>query len=296
MSSEVQGSGSHSRRAVLAAAVGGAAALAAEAITRPLSAQAASTALMTEVDNPTAAKTSISAVSSLYSEGDIGFETNVGDVATALHGDSPGGVGVHGTNDLSGAGVLGDSNGATGVFGRTGDPNGYPGVAGISAGVYGYSGVAGAAGVAADGDVGVSAGGFIGVFGVGAPGMVGLGDGLGPPGQYGTGIYGYSGSGAPPEPPDNIGVYARGDGTAIGLKVQGKAQFSRSGRTYVSAGHATRAVTYAGVTTSSLVIATLQTYRTGVFIAAAVPSAGKFTIYLNKAVSGTTYVAFFIIN
>jgi hypothetical protein len=99
-----------------------------------------------------------------------------------------------------------------------------------------------------------------------------------------------------PEPPDHIGVNARGDGTAIGLKVQGKAQFSRSGRTYVSAGHATRAVTYAGVPTSSLVIATLQTYRSGVYIAATVPAAGKFTIYLEKAVSGTTHVAFFIIN
>jgi hypothetical protein len=283
-----------SRRSVLAAAVGGAAALAATSIVRPLAAEAASTALMTEVDNPTGAKTSIS--SSLQSDTDVAFETTVGDLATAIHGDSPNGVGVHGTNDLSGAGLLGDSNGATGVFGRSGDPNGYPSPGGSSTGVHGYSGVAGGAGVFGDGEIGVSGGGVIGMFGVGAPGVVGLGDGLGPPGLFGAGVYGYSGAVSPPQPPNNVGVYARGDGTSLALKVQGKATFSRSGRTYVSASHSSRAVTLAGVTTSSLVIVTLQTYRTGVYVAAAVPAAGKFTVYLNKAVTATTYFAYFILN
>ena len=43
-------------------------------------------------------------------------------------------------------------------------------------------------------------------------------------------------------------------------------------------------------------IVTLQTYRSGVYVAAAVPTAGKFTVYLNKTVTGTTYFAWFIIN
>ena len=285
-----------SRRRLLAAAVGSAAALAAQAIVRPSPADAVSTALMTEVDNPTAAKTSISATTSITSDGDIGFETSVGDLATAIHGDSPNGLGVHGTNDLSGAGVVGDSTGgATGVLGRSGDPNGYPGP-GDSAGVHGFSGVPGQPGVFGDGDVGVEAAGAIGVFSVGAPAIVGLGDGLGPPGLFGTGVYGYSGTVSPPEAPDNIGVYARGDGASVALRVQGKAVFSRSGRTSITAGHASKAITLAGVTSASLVIATLQTNRTGVYVASAVPTTGKFTIYLNKAVTATTYVAWFILN
>ena len=294
MTSEAQTT--QSRRRLLAAAVGGAAALAVQAVARPLPANAVSAALMTEVDNPTTAKTSISATTSITADGDIGFETNVGDLATAMHGDSPNGIGVHGTNNLSSAGVVGDSTGgATGVLGRTGDPNGYPGP-GDSAGVHGYSGVAGQPGVFGDGDVGVLAAGAIGVFSVGAPALVGLGDGLGPPGQFGTGVYGYSGTILPPQPPDNIGVYARGDGASLALRVQGKAVFSRSGRTSITAGHSSRSVTLAGTTTSSLVIATLQTHRTGIYVAAAVPASGKFTIYLNKAVTATTYVAYFVLN
>jgi hypothetical protein len=251
---------------------------------------------MTEVDNPTTAKTSISALTSITTKGAIAFETNVGLDATAMHGDSPGGIGVLGTNDTSGAGVVGNSNHATGVLGQAGDPQGYLGLPAGTAGVIGFCDVAGQPGVLGLGDVGVQAGGAIGVFAVGAPGLVGIADGLGPPGLFGTGVYGYSGGISPPAPPDNIAIYARGDGASLALAVQGKAVFSRSGRTAISKGHASRAVTFAGVTTSSLVIATLQTYRSGIYVAAAVPAAGKFTIYLNKAVSATTYVAFFILN
>jgi hypothetical protein len=51
-----------------------------------------------------------------------------------------------------------------------------------------------------------------------------------------------------------------------------------------------------GVTASSYIIATAQTRRSGVFVQVVVPAAGKFTIYLNKVVSGTTYVGFLVIN
>jgi hypothetical protein len=49
------------RRAILSGALGGLAALAASAVGRPLPARAASTAVMTETDNPTATTTSITA-------------------------------------------------------------------------------------------------------------------------------------------------------------------------------------------------------------------------------------------
>ncbi|HYC06917.1 MAG TPA: hypothetical protein VEG29_03240, partial [Candidatus Binatia bacterium] len=143
-----------SRRSVLAAAVGGAAALAAEAIVRPIPAQATSAALMTEVDNPAEAKTSLTAVTGLTMPDDVGFETSVGDLATAIHGDSPNGVGVLGTNDVSGAGVVGNSNGAVGVLGQSGDPSTYPGFPVGPAGVLGYSSVTGQPGVVGLGDVG----------------------------------------------------------------------------------------------------------------------------------------------
>jgi len=294
MSTDSPGSEQQSRRAVLAAAAGSAAALVAGSLVRPLSVDAASTALMTEVDNPTAATTSITA--SVSGDTDVGFATTVGDQATAIQGHSPGRIGVQGTNDSSGAGVVGDSNAAVGVFGRSGDPNGYPDVAGNSAGVVGFSGVAFQPGVLGTGDIGIEAGGIIGAFVVGAPAIVGIGDGLGPPGQFGSGIYGYSGTLSPPEPPDNVGVYARGDGTAVALKVQGKTQFSRSGRSYVASGQRSRAVSVAGLTSGNQVIVTLQTYRSGVYLAAAVPTTGKFTVYLNKTVTGTTYFAWFILN
>ncbi|TME79969.1 MAG: hypothetical protein E6I45_11920 [Chloroflexi bacterium] len=281
-----------SRRQLLTAAAGGVAALAAEALTRPHAVDAVSAALMTEVDNPTSAETSVT--SSQSTTGEVAFKVAIGDLGTALHADSPNGVGVLGTNNLGGAGVMGNSTGgAVGVIGQTGDPAGYPGVPAGSAGVYGFSSTDGP-GVFGDG--GVLGAGPIAVMGVGQIGSVGLGDGLGPPGQFGAGVYGYSGSVTAPLPPNNVGVYARGDGTALALQVQGKAKFSRSGRTYVAAGHANRAVTYAGVTTSSLVIATLATYRAGVYIAAVVPGSGKFTVYLNKAVTASTYFVYMILN
>lgn len=285
-----------SRREILAAAAGGAAALAAGALVKPLPAAAASTALMTEVDNPTEAKTSISATASLTTEDDIAFEVSVGDLATGIHGQSPGGFGVYGTNTSSSAGVVGDSVNAVGVAGWSGSTVTHADIAGITAGVLGHSGAAGAAGVLGlGGDVGVEAGGIIGVFAAGTPAVVGIGDGLGPPGQFGTGVYGYSG-GVPPAPPDNVGVYARGDGGTTALRVQGKAAFSRSGRAAVSAGQSSKVVTMAGVTSASLVLVTLRTRRSGVYVAAAVPAAGKFTVYLNKAVTAATYFAYLVLD
>jgi hypothetical protein len=269
-----------SRRDLLAAAAGGASALAAQALASPLSVAAASTAVMTEVDNQTQAETSIT-IESPFGDNDVpsaAFTAKVTVDGVALRGYSP-----------SGAGVVGDSDASVGVVGRSGASGT---VTAVQAGVYGT----GMSGVAGDGQVGVDGFGDIGVVGVGRNGVAGVGDGLGPPGLFGTGVYGYSGTMTPPAAPNNIGVYARGDGASTALRVQGKATFSRSGRAYVGAGHYSRTITLAGVTTSSLILATLQTRRTGVYIAAAVPAAGKFTVYLNKAVTATTYFAYFVLN
>jgi hypothetical protein len=55
-----------------------------------------------------------------------------------------------------------------------------------------------------------------------------------------------------------------GSTSQVALNVNGKAQFSRSGRTSMSAGSKKKTITMAGVTTSSYIIATLQTNLAGV--------------------------------
>jgi hypothetical protein len=54
-------------------------------------------------------------------------------------------------------------------------------------------------------------------------------------------------------------------------------------------------VTLPGVTTSSMVIATLQTADGAVAVANAVPGAGKFTINLTAAPASAVKVAWFVL-
>jgi hypothetical protein len=88
------------------------------------------------------------------------------------------------------------------------------------------------------------------------------------------------------------------DGTGVALRTTGKLQFqNRSGIVRVASGQKSITVTLAGVTASSMVTATVQ--RTGgFFVQAAVPAAGSFKIYINKApVSPTTVkVAYLVLN
>jgi hypothetical protein len=112
----------------------------------------------------------------------------------------------------------------------------------------------------------------------------------------GSGVYGYTGSTAAPPVSVPAGVVARAaDTTRLALRVIGRAMFSLSGKAAVTAGHSTVTVTLAGVSTSSLIIATPLTNRTGVFVQSVVPAAGKFTVHLNKTVAGTTYVAYMVL-
>jgi hypothetical protein len=113
----------------------------------------------------------------------------------------------------------------------------------------------------------------------------------------GTGVYGFAGSTVAPYPTGAAaGVLARADDpTLLALRVVGRASFSSSGRATVAKNHSSVTVTKAGVTAASLVIATPKTNRAGVFVQAVVPSAGKFTVYLNKKVTGTTYVAYMVL-
>ena len=88
-------------------------------------------------------------------------------------------------------------------------------------------------------------------------------------------------------------------GTA--LDVEGKAKFSRSGKTPIRAGLAKIDITMTGLTTGSLVPATLHGPPiTGLYVASVQvsPAANKFTIYLSKAVPAgkTATVGWIVVN
>jgi hypothetical protein len=111
----------------------------------------------------------------------------------------------------------------------------------------------------------------------------------------GRGVYGYAGAA------NGVGVYAAAATTAsAALQVAGIAKFSRSGKLTIPANATSATKTGVALTSTSLVLAVLQSNRAGVFVQAAVPNvgAGSFTVYLNKVASATanTTVAWFVVN
>ncbi|CAA9367367.1 MAG: hypothetical protein AVDCRST_MAG93-8085 [uncultured Chloroflexia bacterium] len=107
----------------------------------------------------------------------------------------------------------------------------------------------------------------------------------------GTGVFG--------EAKGTNGIALRGlagsGGTA--LKVEGKARFDRSGKVTIPAGSSRAVVTLAGVTTASIILATLQEHAGGFTVESAVPRSDSFTIWLNQAApSGGLPVGWFVIN
>lgn len=191
-------------------------------------------------------------------------------------------TGVEGRADASAEsiGVLGTSNLGTGMVGVSGSTAGIAGDTSES-GVYGYSDTSSnSTGVWGDTD------GGIGAAGTGDWGVLGAGN---------IGVVALSGGNAPAYPA-SAAIFAYAPTTRNALQVNGKVALSRSGRISIAAGRRSYTKALAGVTSTSLVIATLQTLRSGVYIAAAVPAAGKFTVHLNKVVTGTTRVAFVVFN
>jgi len=251
-----------SRRALLAAAAGSAAALAASAAL-PLAAVAAPATVMTEQDNPATAETSV---------------TNSGASVSALRGNATGTGSTYGLLGTSahGGGVVGWSESPptsywpdfdptftdyTGVFGSS--PT-FPDPQFLATGVWGDSP-------------------DIGVYGSGGYGVLGFG---------GKGVEGRANSIA-----GSIGVSAFAPSTSqTALKITGKVVFNRAGRGSIGAGKSTLTVTMAGVTTNSRVFAVLASNRSGRYVRAVVPAAGKFTVYLNGTVSAASAVAYLVLD
>jgi hypothetical protein len=266
-----------SRRSILAAAAGGAAAVAATAAA-PLTVSAAPTPMLTETANASTAETS------LIDSGDrtTAFKTTNAGVAPALivanaagvattagetHPSDPGGI-------TSAAGIFAYSVDATGAL-----PYWATTYTGVYAWAPEYPNPSGGFSQALWGDspdVGALGTGSVGVRGEGFFGMVSAGSTGG-----GTGLRVWGGNGS---------------GNDIALDVRGKALFSRSGRATFAAGQSTKKINVTGVTWSSLVFAVLRSNRSGRYVRAVVPTTGSFTIYLNSAVTSSTYVVWFVVN
>jgi hypothetical protein len=217
------------------------------------------------------------------------------------------------------AGVYGYANqdaNATGVFGASAQGTGVRGTSNTQPGVSGSS--SSSIGVNGSSNSGPGVNGFSnsgpGVSGQSATGTgVWASSGSTPPPPAKTGVYGYAaqdasargvvgqsaaGRGVHGLASSGVGVRAEATTTSgFALDVIGRARFSRSGKLAIAAGRSSVTKTAIPVTSSSLVIAVLQTNRAGVFVRAAVvnPTARSFTIYLNKAVTATTYVAWFVL-
>jgi hypothetical protein len=292
-----------SRRSIIAAALGGAGALIAASLGRAAPVAAADGDPVLLGQGTTSTENAATAVTVVNSSVD-GIR-GVSAATTGLFGRSaaPGASNVDG----HGTGVIGATGDGTSIAARTNQT-----------GVYGFADDSNAAaGVWGDTVQGT------GVVGTGAWGVYGTGDiGIvGDVGGAGTGVYGFTGDVPLVVPPpstgvagiavQNGGVGVRGhasSGTATGvlasaattgqiaLAVSGKLKLSRSGRVSIGATSSSRKITMAGVTTSSYVIATVQTSVTGLYVRAVVPTTGAFTIYLSKAPGKTVYVGFVVIN
>ena len=249
-----------SRRALLAAAAGAAGALAAGAA-MPLAAAAADpNDVVKGVNNPTTTTTSVTD-SGAGSTAVSGRATGTG-AGYGLEGTSAGGAGVLGWSvSAPAAGFLPSYTAYTGVFGFA---PAHPGTDGVGTGVWGDSP-------------------DIGVYGSGGLGVLGYG---------GVGVEGDANSAS-----GSVGVWAWAPTTSqVALKVTGKVSLSRSGRHAMASGTSSKGVSLTGVTTTSKVFAVLSTSESGRYVRAVVPAAGKFTIYLNTALTSSAVVSWFVLD
>jgi hypothetical protein len=201
------------------------------------------------------------------SSGVFGLDTSSGDGGYGVSARSTNGCAVSG---LAGLPAPATVPSGVGVYGASADGNGVVGVANAPSGLSANQ-------AAVLGDTDVSGG--VGVLGLSK-------DGPGVLGESPFGVYGQSDSGT--------GVFATST-SGLALAVDGPVTFTTSGVATVPA-HATKVtVTLAGVTTSSLILATPQAVAAKVAVEAAVPGSGSFTITLTKAPKVALPVAWFVL-
>jgi hypothetical protein len=303
--------GAGTRRSLFRLGLAGLAALAAHAIGRPASVEAATGGnFILGQANTASATTQVSTTSGRGLEGDTSDAgaSGVFGQATATTG-TPAGVYGTASADLGtgvwGVGALTVTSNSTGVYGD-GDVGvqgfgsiGTMGTSDAGTGLYGFSGLAALP----------AAPGHVGIFGASS-----YNDGYGVWGRNvgsGYGLLGESSSGIGLRADSTAGYggfVSTNTGTAIyaianaaggtALQVNGPAKFSRSGIATVAGGTSSVAVSSVPLSASSLVLATPQLNVAGLYVQAVVPNiaGSSFTIYLSKAVPGATPVAWFVAN
>lgn len=291
-----------SRRALLGAAVGAAAAGVASAVANPAIVRGAATTMQTETENTATAATGL-----VRSNG--GDVLQVSDASTGslqaanamLHavatGSGTAGLYVERKTNGGGTGISVDAS-TVGVFAGVSSDASF----GTNTAVWGYGGFIGL-----DGSTTTDNANSIGVRGS-SGGATGIGvQGLGDTGVMGwdsytdgIGVHGLSGSGhgVHGKALTGVGGYFEANSGSTALQAVGKVKFNRSGKATILAGKSYVDVTVSGgLTSSSLAFANLRTYRSGIYVAAVTPNttSGKIRIRLNKAVGSSTSVAWFVL-
>jgi hypothetical protein len=208
----------------------------------------------------------------------------LGRAAGGIHGGSTSGEGVRGQSD-KGDGVVGQSNGAgkSGVYAFNSNKDGY--------GAYGEN-------------LGASTIGHLGGKQHGVFGQAGGAAQVAVAGEHTGQGWAVAGTNKTTKCEGRLGgftgVMATADPSSLALVVVGRVMFGLSGVLTVPAGKsaATQNLSTAGwVKPASVVHATIQTNRAGLFVQAAVanPAKGTVTVYLNKKVSAATKVAWFVL-
>lgn len=302
-----------SRRALLAAAGGGLAAIVAQALGRPASVRALdpndvvlgaynSTRSRTMIENlstgTTAAAIAIRGKTNGAGGSAVGVEGLAGD-AIGVQGKSTSWVGVNGESGsyigVSGygefAGVVGQSTNGMAFYGTT-PAVGTAAVVGNA--VWDNTGVQGFSGHTQTAPTPPAETGVYGSCNLSATAR-----GVSGRSTIGRAVYGSSDSGTAGyfTATSGRGVYASsGSGTA--LDVSGVAKFSRSGKLTIPAGSSSATKTGVALGSASLVLAVLQQNRTGIWVRAVVPDAAgdQFTVRLNDVVGADTIVAWFVVN
>ena len=258
-----------SRRGVLTAALGAVAGAAVAAVARPEPVEATTATMQTGTTNASDAETRL-------------YRTNDGVVFSAFSTTMPA---FQGTNEIVAIGTnisyapalrsLSSGDNGMGIEGKATGPSGVGVYGNGTTGVVGESALLGVWGKATE------ANGWAVLGTVTSPGSTGV------LGSAGAGSIAVSG-----------GASGGGTGgrfisdTGYALDVLGRTRFNRAGRVSVAANHAYVDVAVpGGLASTAFLIATLQTYRTGVYVAAVrpnYPSTGKARIYLNKVASTTS--------
>jgi hypothetical protein len=299
----IDSSAPRSRRAILAGALGGAGALIAHSLGRATPALAANDESLLLGRGSVASENAATNATLVNSAASPALGGQASGANTALAGTSAAGVGVWGASATNG-GVR-----FTGVVGHTGDGSDVAPDTSFT-GVYGFSEdpdnstAAGVWGDTATG-TGVYGSGYTGVYGTGAIATMGdTGGGF-------TGVYGFAGNDTAPAPTPGSGVVGRvgvggtygvvavaGGTTQFAAYVAGRLKVNAraGGRTAIGSTATSKKITLAGVTSSSFVVATLQTAVSGCYVRNVVCGAGYFTIYLSKAPGKSVVVGYLIVN